>query len=177
MSDQYVGEIRPFACNFAPIGFAFCNGQTLAIQTYPALFAILGTNYGGDGSRTFQLPNLQGAAPMSFGQGPGLTARSIGESVGVVDVTLVTNEMPMHTHGVQGDSATRDSSLGSPAGAFFADGAGTDTPYSTSTSPTLTGMNPQMVTAAGGSQPHNNMMPYSAINFCIALQGIFPARP
>lgn len=171
MPTPFVGEIRIFAGNFAPTGWAMCNGQLLAIQQNIALFSLLGTTYGGNGVSTFALPNLQGRAPMFFGQGPGLSPRTLGQALGTETHTLSLPEIPNHTHPLSANSAngTTDGTLGnvmarSPAGIpQFA-------PNFDAT------MAPDAVSAAGGSQPHNNMQPYLALNFIIALQGVFPSR-
>jgi microcystin-dependent protein len=174
MSDQFVAEIRIFGFNFAPKGWAFCNGQLLPISQNTALFSLLGTTYGGDGKSTFALPNLQGATPMSSGQGPGLSDRSLGEQSGSQNVTLLQSEIPLHTHALQaytGDAA--DSRTPGPAAVLGIPSPGL------AYSPTNTGlqqMNAQAVGVAGGSLPHNNLQPYLTLNFCIAMQGIFPPR-
>ena len=174
MSSPFVAEIRIFPFNFAPKGWAFCDGQLLPISQNTALFSLLGTTYGGDGKSTFALPNLQGCTPMQQGQGPGLSLRDLGETAGEQSVTLLQTEMPSHSHGVLassgGDSA-------SPANSSWASGQkGFGNVYTTFNAPTNVQMNPFATSIAGGSQPHNNMMPYLALNFCIALQGIFPPR-
>jgi microcystin-dependent protein len=173
MSDQFVAEIRIFPFNFPPTGWAFCDGQLLPISQNTALFSLLGTYYGGDGKSTFALPNLQGCAPMQTGQGNGLTDRFLGESSGVESVTLLVSEIPLHTHALMADTF---------------DPADTNTPnpaavYALSTSGTLyqatenTSLSPEALAPAGGSLPHSNMQPYLTLNFCIALQGIYPQRP
>jgi len=173
MSDQFLGEVRIFPFNFAPTGWAFCDGQLLPISQYTALFSLLGTQYGGDGMSTFAVPNLQGNVPLHFGQGPGLTPYSVGDSVGVQAVTLLTSEMPAHNH-----RANCNSALGNkpkPNNNYWAgDAAGILTQYA----PVGDGsqMNPQAISIAGGSFPHNNMQPYLTLNFCIALVGIYPPR-
>jgi microcystin-dependent protein len=176
MTDPFLAEVRPFAGNFAPTGWALCNGQLMSISQNTALFSLLGTNYGGDGRVTFGLPNLMGSAPMQQGQGPGLSQRYLGESGGEPSVTLLSSEMPNHTHRVLAVDASGDTT--SPAGASFAqarNGRVADRIYSTDT-PNLT-MAPQAALPAGGSAPHNNMPPYLCVTFIIALQGIFPQRP
>jgi len=181
MSDQYVAEIRPFACNFAPIGWALCNGQLLSVPQYSALFSLLGTNFGGDGIRTFGLPNLSGAAVLNFGQGNGLSNYALGETGGQNVVTLQQNQLGGHTHPLTGTTVQGTSS--NPSGLGFAKGHYTAiTPakpvdaYSNQT-PNAT-MSALAIAPAGAQSaaPHNNMMPYLVINFCIALQGIFPPR-
>ena len=173
MSEPFVAEIRIFGFNFAPRGWAMCNGQLMPISQNTALFSLLGTMYGGDGKTTFGLPNLQGGAAMHWGQGPGLTDRVEGETGGEQTVTLIQTEMPAHSH-----SAGCDSGAGGNAaptsGMWATTGRGRPLPYS-SNAPN-TPMSPQALGIAGGGQPHNNMPPYLTLNFCIALQGVFPAR-
>jgi len=177
MADQFVAEIRMVPFNFAPKGWAFCNGQLLPISQNTALFSLLGTTYGGDGLSTFALPNLQGSVPMHPGQGPGLSLHDLGETGGSETVTLLQTEMPAHSHppaclnGSAGDST-------SPLLWAKTAGASRQQPppnYATSIG-TPVPMNPQSITPAGGNLPHNNLSPYLAVNFVIALQGIFPAR-
>jgi microcystin-dependent protein len=178
MSDQYLGEIRAVSYNFAPSGWAVCNGQLMAIAQNAALFSLLGTTYGGDGRVTFGLPNLAGASPLAPGQGPGLSRISLGENGGAAQVTLVSTEMPAHSHavGVVDDAGDQDS----PKNAALAQaGEGRDAsdqygPGGTGVA--LTPMSPQMLGRAGGSQPHNNMPPYLVVTFIIALQGVYPPR-
>lgn len=168
MSEPFLGEIRTFAGNFAPTNWALCDGRLLSIAQYTALFSLLGTTYGGDGKVTFALPNLQGNAPMHWGDGPGLTPRNIGETTGSTTVTLTSAEMPAHTHQV-GASQSSASAL-SPGGNVLADAAlYADPPYTQAMSPLAVG-------ASGGSQPHQNVQPMLALTFIIALQGIFPSR-
>jgi microcystin-dependent protein len=174
VSEPFVAEIRIWACNFPPTGWAFCNGQLMPISQNTALFSLLGTMYGGDGKSTFALPNLQGNAPMFWGQGPGLTDRIEGEMSGSPYVTLLQSEMPGHTHNLMASSdpaelgaPAPDRSLAASQPFIYKQQAGA--------SP-VQPLAPQAVSIAGGSQPHNNMMPYLTLNFCIALQGIFPPR-
>ncbi|MBB6576084.1 microcystin-dependent protein [Comamonas odontotermitis] len=176
MSEPYIGEIQIFGFNFAPRGWAFCNGAIMPIQQNTALFALLGTQYGGNGQTTYQLPDLMNRAACSQGQGPGLTPRTIGETFGSSTVTLLQQEMPNHTHTLQffnqGDPAKRlstpqaNAALNLPSQAaskFFAPAGG------------MTALAPTALQPAGGSQPHENRQPYLALNFCIALQGVFPS--
>jgi len=172
MSDQFVAEIRIFPFNFAPTGWAFCDGQLLPISQNTALFALLGTTYGGDGKSTFALPDMQGNAPMQPGQGQGLSLRDLGEMSGVESITLIQSEIPVHTHNVmvsQGDANTRIVKDQQPATGI---GVSMYGPM-----PTNTQLSIKVLSPAGGGLPHNNMQPYLTLNYCIALQGIFPQRP
>ncbi|HYP19486.1 MAG TPA: tail fiber protein [Chloroflexia bacterium] len=173
MSDQFVAEIRIFPFNFPPTGWAFCDGQLLPISQNTALFALLGTFYGGDGKSTFALPDMRGNAPMQTGQGAGLSLRSLGEESGVETITLLVSEIPVHTHGLMASINPADNKLPSPPLVL---GASTEGLAYTTGSPTLTQMAFQALTPAGGSLPHNNMQPYLTLNYCIALQGVFPPR-
>ena len=168
MSEPFLGEIRTFGGNFAPHGWALCNGQLLSIAQYTALFSLLGTTYGGDGKTTFGLPNLQGNAPMHWGSGPGLTPREIGETGGSSTVTLTSAELPIHTH--QAAASLSSASALSPAGNVLGDAALYAAPQFADT------MAPAAVGPAGGSQPHDNMQPSLGLTFIIALQGLFPSR-
>ena len=172
MSDPFVAEIRIFAGNFAPRGWALCNGQLLPISQNTALFSLLGTFYGGDGKSTFALPNLQGSAPVHQGQGPGLSMYFIGQTGGEPSVTLINSEMPAHTHSVSA-SAT-DGGDRSPANERFAVGVGGVNSYAAPGAAAV--LAPQATAAVGGNLPHNNLMPYLTLTFIIALQGIFPPR-
>src|SRR3954471_4621472 len=172
MSNPFVSEIRIFAGNFNPTGWALCDGQLLPISQNTALFSLLGTFYGGDGKSTFALPNLQDSVPMQQGQGPGLSQRFLGESAGEQFVTLLTSEMPVHTHTLS--DSTKPATEASPNGQYVAKGAGVGM-YDAATQPT-TLLDPQALGIAGGSFPHNNMQPYLTVQYCIALQGIFPPR-
>jgi len=175
MSDPFVAEIRIFPFNFAPTGWAFCDGQLLPISQNTALFSLLGTTYGGDGKSTFALPDLQGSAPMQPGQGQGLSLRDLGEIGGVESITLLQSEIPVHTHVLR--ASLDDGDLGVPAPTRSLAKSGGGVIYR----PDLTGgsdlMAFQALPPAGGGLPHNNMQPYLTLNFCIALQGVFPARP
>lgn len=172
MSDQFVGEIRIFGCNFAPHNWAQCNGQILSIMQNTALFSLLGTAYGGDGKATFALPNLQGRAALDQDREK---QYSVGQLGGVPSVTLLQNEMPRHNHTALGNTATNSANpsgltwgnpVGRPAPNYFANAAGT-----------AQTMSPQALSQTGGNLPHNNLMPYQVLNFCIALQGVYPQRP
>jgi microcystin-dependent protein len=173
--DPFIGEIRMFGGNFAPTGWALCNGQLLPIQQNAALFSILGTTFGGNGTSNFALPDLQGRVPMNWGQGPGLSPHTIGESSGSENVTLLTTQMPAHTHSA--NASTGSGSAASPQGGVWAqevDSQGGIGNGYTATQNTT--MSPQAIGQAGGSQPHPNLQPYLCVTFIIALQGIFPSR-
>lgn len=174
MSNPFVAEIRIFTGNFAPTGWALCNGQLLPISQNTALFSLLGTTYGGDGKSTFALPNLQGSAPMQAGQGPGLSLRNLGEIGGEQSVTLLVTEMPSHSHNANCVSA--GGGTNSPTNAIWAGGGRGAPPLYTPSSNNNVAMNPLATSAAGGGQPHNNMPPFLGLTFIIALQGVFPAR-
>ena len=172
--DPFVAEIRIFPFNFAPTGWAFCDGQLLPISQNTALFSLLGTTYGGDGQSNFALPNMQGNAPMHPGQGPGLSLHDLGEVGGSDTVTLIQSEIPLHSHVLMGNTSTGTKSL--PTGNSLARTSGA-TPYLPGNpSPQLAAMAPQTLAPSGGDLPHNNLMPYLGLNFCIALQGVFPPR-
>jgi microcystin-dependent protein len=173
MSDQFVAEIRMFPTNFAPKGWAFCDGQLLPISQNTALFSLLGTTYGGDGRSTFGLPNLQGRAPMHPGQGSGLSLRGLGEETGQENVTLLPSQIPAHSHPL--NAANSDATSSTPEQQLVASGQGGVKVFGPSTGTPVT-LAAQMAAPAGGGFPHNNMMPYLTLNFCIALQGIFPPR-
>ncbi|MCA1817018.1 MAG: tail fiber protein [Acidobacteria bacterium] len=172
MSDPFVAEIRIFGFNFAPTGWAFCDGQLLPISQNTALFSLLGTFYGGDGKSTFALPNLQGDAPMHPGQGQGLSLRDLGEQSGSQTVTLLQTEMPVHAHNLLANAAPATFNAPDPTRALSRSSGGNA--YKTSNPDVQMAF--QMITPAGSSFPHNNMQPYLTLNFCIALQGVFPAR-
>ena len=174
MSNQFVAEIRIFAGNFAPTGWALCNGQLMPISQNTALFSLLGTTYGGDGKSTFALPNLQGSAPLQQGQGPGLSLRDLGEIAGEQNVTLLQTEMPAHSHTAVAASGTGQPDPTNNAWASGAKGFGNI--YSPSVNASNVQMNPLALSITGSSLPHNNMMPYLGLTFIIALQGIFPPR-
>lgn len=172
MADQFVAEIRIFPFNFPPTGWAFCNGQLMPLSQNTALFSLLGTTYGGDGKSTFALPDMQGNAPMQPGQGPGLSLHDLGEMSGVENVTLLQSEIPIHTHTM--NAAPEAAEIKTPAGAAL--GFSTQGSIYAAGAPNST-MHFQSLSTAGAGFPHNNMMPYITVNFCIALQGIFPQRP
>jgi microcystin-dependent protein len=170
MSSPFLAEIRMFCGNFAPRGYAQCDGQLLPISQSTALFSILGTTYGGDGRATFGLPNLQDSSPIGAGQGPGLSLYDLGEEGGSSTVTLSVGAMPAHTHVANGDAGA--ATLPDPSGAMLAQA---DTPTYAPSADTGQ-MSPGTISVVGGSQPHNNRQPYLGVMFIIALQGIFPAR-
>ncbi len=174
MSNPFVAEIRIFAGNFAPTGWALCNGQLMPISQNTALFSLLGTTYGGDGKSNFALPNLQGSAPLQAGQGPGLSLRDLGEIGGEQNVTLLQTEMPAHAHTAQ---ATGTSNQATPQNNAWAAGQkGFGNTYAPSNPPSNVPMNPFGTSISGGNLPHNNMPPFLCLTFIIALQGVFPAR-
>src|SRR5215213_6579601 len=173
MSDQFVAEIRIFPFNFPPTGWAFCDGQLMPISQNTALFSLLGTVYGGDGKSTFALPDLQGSAPMQTGQGKGLSERFLGEMSGVESITLLISEIPLHTHTALAVNTPANVNAPSPQVTLARSAGGTA--FGPLTNNVM--MNPQILSLAGGGLPHNNMQPYLTLNFCIALQGIFPQRP
>ena len=171
MSNPFVAEIRIFGGNFAPTGWASCDGQLLPLSQNTALFSLLGTNYGGDGKSTFALPNLAGAAPLGQGQGAGLTQRFIGEQGGEPNVTLLTTEMPLHNHFVQ--ASNQIGTDRTPKGEVLSRSKGMNL-YAPSG--TVVQMAIQATTPAGSSFPHNNLQPYATFFFIIAMQGVFPPR-
>ena len=175
MADQFVGEIRMVGFNFAPTGWALCNGQILAISQNTALFSLLGTYYGGNGISNFALPNLQGMTPMNQGQGVNLSPRNIGEIAGEPTVTLSLNQIPIHAHTPHA-ATTGNSGTPSPSVAFGGGGRGKPPAYAAYLNTAAVSMAGTAVGFTGGSQPHNNMPPYLTINFIIALTGIFPSR-
>jgi len=175
MSDPFVAEIRIFPFNFAPKGWAFCNGQLMPLSQNTALFSLLGTTYGGDGKSTFALPDMQGNAPMQPGQGKGLSLRDLGEMSGVDNVTLLVSEIPVHTHSLMANDFTGDKTVPSPTTSLAASSGG-NLYVNGSPAPPLVQMAFQAAPPAGGSLPHNNMQPYLTFYFNIALQGVFPPR-
>lgn len=174
MSDQFLAEIRIFPFNFAPTGWATCDGQLLPISQNTALFSLLGTTYGGDGKSTFALPNLEGSAPMHPGQGPGLSLHDLGEVGGTQNVVLLESEIPAHSHNL-GAQTVPLGSVATPAGNVLTRPASGN--LYNSANPQVAAMSQNAIGVAGGNLPHNNMQPYLTLTFCIALQGIFPARP
>lgn len=172
MSEPFVGEIRMFAGNFAPRGWAFCDGQLLAVSQNDALFSLLGTIYGGDGRTTFGLPDLRGRIPLHAGHGPGLSDRRLGSKSGAEKVTLTVNQLPSHTHPAQASNDTANelqpASNRVPAQALTADLYQSNDP--------VVEMNPAAVSHVGGSRSHTNLMPFLCVHFIIALVGIYPSR-
>jgi microcystin-dependent protein len=173
MADPFVAEIRIFPFNFPPTGWAFCDGQIMPISQNTALFSLLGTTYGGDGKSTFALPNLQGCVPIHVGgsqPGPGLSYYDLGETSGVETVTLLQSETPVHTHSLMAQTVDQgDNRIPGPALNLG------NTQIYSNASPNAT-LDPSAVSIVGGNLPHNNMQPYLTLNFCIALQGVFPPR-
>ncbi|MBR7801816.1 phage tail protein [Undibacterium fentianense] len=173
MADPFVAEIRIFPFNFAPRGWAWCDGQILSISQNTALFSLLGITYGGDGRTSFALPNLSGRAAIGSGQGPGLSERVLGDPVGQSTVTLTSAEIPSHNHTMQINNIAGNST--SPSGAGLAVGA-RGVPLFAPISGASGTMHASALAEAGGGQPHNNMQPYLTMNFAIAMQGVFPPR-
>ena len=170
MASVFIGQLMLVPYNFPPRGFAFCQGQLMSISQNTALFSLLGTYYGGDGRTTFGLPNLQGTCALSQGQGPGLSPYDVGQTAGSENITVIATEVPPHNHTVMATTAADQSTpvnngLGQPTTLMYSDATSGFTP-----------MTNQVLTIAGGSQPHNNMMPYQVLNWIIALLGVFPAR-
>ena len=170
MGQPYIGEIRMFGGSFAPAGWAFCNGQLIPISENDALFILLGTTYGGDGQETFALPNLQSRIPIHMGQGSGTSSYTIGEQGGVEQVTLTTNQIPIHTHP---PLASNTGGAELPTNNYWADSA-LGKPYTAAPPAVL--MNPATITPTGGSQPHDNLLPYLCVTYIISLFGVFPSQ-
>jgi microcystin-dependent protein len=175
MADPFVAEIRIFPFNFAPKGWAWCNGQLLPISQNTALFSLLGTTYGGDGKSTFALPDLEGRAPMHPGQGPGLSLHDLGETGGSETVTLLQSEMPNHPHTMRANTDFADVQTPSPARSIAR--SQNANAYKAPAGQPVVPLNPGALAPAGGDQPHNNLQPYLTLYFNIALQGVFPPRP
>lgn len=171
MADPFVAEIRIFPFNFAPKGWAFCDGQLLPLSQNTALFSLLGTTYGGNGKSNFALPNLQGSAPMHPGQGPGLSLHDLGETGGSETVTLLESEIPSHSHTATAVDIVADSPMGENA-SLASPPAGN--PYDSAAN--LVQLSGNAISPSGGDAPHNNLQPYLTFYFCIALQGVFPPR-
>jgi microcystin-dependent protein len=186
MAAPFLAEVRMFACNFAPFRWALCDGQLMAISQNAALFSLLGVNFGGDGRSTFGLPNFQGAAPVCAGQGAGLSIYDVGQVGGDENITLQTQETAPHSHSLQGNAAPALATTADPTNAVYSGGQWVQPPNSgnvpayTAQAPDTTlaaaAITPAGGTAGGGALPHNNLMPYLTINFCIALDGMFPPR-
>lgn len=176
MSSPFVAEIRMFGFNFAPTGWAFCDGQLLPISQNTALFSLLGTFYGGDGKSTFALPNLQGSAPMNWGQSTTGSEYFLGQQSGSETVTLLQSEMPAHTHFARGQNID-PAEINAPSPTVVMAKSLGGSAYGPRSLGSIVNMNFQATSISGSSFPHNNMMPYLTVNFCIALQGVFPARP
>lgn len=172
--DAFIATILLFAGNFAPVGWAFCNGQLLSISQYQALYSLLGTTYGGDGIKTFALPDLRGRVPAGFGQGVGLPAIALGQQFGTMTNTLLLNQLPSHTHPVNANATASGRSLSAvPTNCFPApnqDGSGN---YASATDVV---MNPLTISPVGGNQPVNNVQPTLGLNYIICLEGIYPTR-
>ena len=173
MADPFVAEIRMFAGNFAPTGWATCDGQILPISQNTALFSLLGTTYGGNGQSTFALPNLQDSAPLHPGQGQGLSLYDLGQSGGEPFVTLIQSEIPVHNHNLMASQG--DGNDTSPNAELPSSGIGVSS-FAVPVAGTVVNMDPRAAAPAGGSLPHNNMMPYLTVTFIIAMQGVFPPR-
>jgi len=178
--DEYISVIKMFGCNFAPRNWAFCSGQLISIAQNTALFSLLGTTFGGNGTTTFALPNLQGRSPMGMGNGGGLTPRILGEMSGTETITILSTQMPQHTHLITANSGA--GTTGAPSNSYLSaspkNGSGPNAVSLntfTSTAPDVT-LNPQTVSVAGGSQPISIMQPYLVVNYSICLYGIFPSR-
>ncbi|MDB6026340.1 MAG: Microcystin dependent protein [Verrucomicrobiales bacterium] len=180
MSEAFIGQIVMFAGNFAPRGWALCQGQLLSIAQNSALFSILGTTYGGDGVQTFALPDLRGRVPAGNGQGPGLSSYTLGQQGGVESVTLITSQIPAHSHSLACN--TGPATVASPANSFISgtgdtatndDGTAKDPQFETAPNALL---NPASISTIGGSQPHTNLHPYTCVNYVICTSGVFPSR-
>ncbi|HUE11956.1 MAG TPA: tail fiber protein [Steroidobacteraceae bacterium] len=177
MTDQFVGEIRIFAFNFAPSGWATCDGQTLAISQWTALFALIGTYYGGNGTSTFQLPNFQGNTGVNQGTGPGLSTYVMGEQTGTSTVTLLSNQLPAHNHTINTQTAGNSTqSLHAPTNLAYLGSSEPDKLYNDTVNPSQIFASQAIGPGPGNSQAHQNMQPYLVLLFCIALTGVFPSR-
>ena len=174
MASPFVAEIRIFPFNFAPKGWAFCDGQILPLSQNTALFSLLGTTYGGDGKSNFALPNMQGNSPMHPGQGPGLSLHDLGETGGSDTVSLLESEIPSHSHSANADSGA--GSANDPTGNVWASAQVLRQGQNLYATTGGTSMSGNALAPAGGDQPHNNLQPYLTLNFCIALQGVYPPR-
>ncbi len=170
MSTPFIGEIRMFGGNFVPRGWAFCDGQLLAIAQNDVLFALIGTTYGGDGQTTFSLPDLRGRIPVHAGQGPGLSGYVLGQQAGVETVTLTQQQLPVHSHAAQAQSGPGNQAA--PSGGVWASSGQNQFSGGAPNSP----MGSSAIRPVGGSQPHDNVAPYQALSFIIALEGVFPQQ-
>jgi microcystin-dependent protein len=175
MSETYIGEVRAFGFTFAMRNWAYCDGQIIPIQQNAALFSILGTTYGGNGTTTFGLPNLQGNASMSMGQGPALSMRALGEQVGTANVTLSVQQMPMHNHAAVGATGALSAETAGPVTGSTFSISGPGKLYTNTATPAVP-FSPKAIGQAGSSQPHNNVQPLTVLNYQICQYGIFPAR-
>jgi microcystin-dependent protein len=176
MAEPYIAEIKMFGGTFAPRNYALCNGQIMAISQNTALFSLLGTTYGGNGTTTFALPNMQGRAPVHQGNGAGIDPVSLGEMAGEPSVTLTTSNLPTHTHPISGALIANSNPGETPASNTLFTNSAPNQLYAAALGTGGLNLAPQTITMAGGSLPHNNMQPYLAVTFIIALQGVFPAR-
>lgn len=178
MSDPFIAEVRMWTCDFAPRGWSFCNGQSIPISQNTALFSLIGTTYGGDGRSTCNLPDLTDRVPMHPGQGPGLTRRRLGDKIGTETVTLTEDQMPSHNHMVRGVAETGTSA--DPTNELYMGQEKTspieNTFYMSTDSTTNTSLSPSTIGNTGGDEAHNNNQPFLCVNFCIAIEGIYPAR-
>ena len=176
MSDPYIGEVRIFGFDYAPIGWAFCDGQLLPLAQYQGLYAVIGTFYGGDGRNNFGVPNLMGRVPVDFGQGQNLSSYAIAQMGGNAAVTLSAAQMPNHNHNMI--VTLNDATTNNPNGLYPSKHMDDSQGNMYKTSPALdTTFAPQAVASTGGNQGHSNMQPYLPFNFCIAVEGVFPVRP
>jgi microcystin-dependent protein len=182
VTQPYLGQVQLFGFNFAPTGWALCQGQTLSINQYVALFSVIGTYYGGNGTSTFQLPNLQGAVAIGAGEGAGLSPYVVGEIGGTSTVQVLYSQMPIHNHPFAASTApgTTTTAAGAQLGVgHYAASGKSGTSYDAdfySSNASTTGLAPLSISVAGGNLPHNNMQPYLALNYCIAMSGVFPSR-
>jgi microcystin-dependent protein len=176
MAQPYLAEIKMFGGNFAPNGYALCSGQIMSISQNTALFALLGTTYGGNGTTTFALPDMQGRAPAHWGNGPAIDPMDLGQVSGTPNVTLTTAQLPSHTHPISGAIIASSNPGETPASNTLFTTSAPNQVYATALGTGGLNLAPQSITMTGGSQPHNNMQPYLALTFIIALQGVFPAR-
>ncbi|RZK58401.1 MAG: phage tail protein [Hymenobacter sp.] len=176
--DNYIGEIRIFAGNFAPQDWQFCNGQLVNINDYQALYSLIGTTYGGDGQTTFGLPDMRSRAAVGMGPGPGLSNYQLGQLAGAENVTLTNNQLPAHQHPVQAAprATTGSPAVGSPAGAYFGDQGGKVYAAGPGTTQLAAGSVVGQTAPTGGSQPHTNIQPYQAISYIISMGGIYPSQ-